>query len=168
MSLRHGFLRVAAACPMLRVADCAYNSERILGLMRRAEGEGVQLLVFPELALTGYTCNDLFQHEVLLRGAADALRPVVRAGAETFSGVAVVGLPLLVDDQIFNCAAVLHQGRLLGVVPKSFLPNYKEFYEGRWFAPAATARSKEVALLGKTVPFGTHFLFQATDAEALV
>jgi NAD+ synthase (glutamine-hydrolysing) len=164
MSLRHGFLRVASACPVLRVADCGYNAERILGLMRRAESEGVQLLVFPELALTGYTCNDLFQHEILLRAALDALGHVVRTGAETFFGVAVVGLPLLVDDQIFNCAAVLHQGRVLGVVPKSFIPNYKEFYESRWFAPAVTARSREVTLHNATVPFGTDRLFAAADA----
>src|SRR5207248_5476245 len=116
----------------------------------------------------GYTCNDLFQHEVLLRGTADALGHVARAGAETFAGVAVLGLPLLVDDQIFNCAAVLHRGRLLGVVPKSFIPNYKEFYESRWFAPAVSARSREIRVNGQTVPFGTSLLFEATNRKNLV
>jgi NAD+ synthase (glutamine-hydrolysing) len=165
--IHHGFLRVAAATPALRVADCSYNAEQILDLLTRAEAEGVAVLVFPELSLTGYTCADLFHHQTLQRGALDALRRVVREGAELFSGLAVVGLPLAVDDQVFNCAAVLHRGRVLGVVPKSFIPNYKEFYEGRWFAAAATARSREVVLDGAVVPFGTDRLFAARDVDLL-
>src|SRR5438045_7283812 len=120
---RHGFLRVAAAVPNLRVADCSFNSQRIVGMLERAEQESVALLVFPELALTGYTCADLFQQLTLQRGAVAALDHLARAGASVFSGLAVVGLPVPVDDQLFNCAAVLHRGRVLGVVPKSFLPN---------------------------------------------
>src|SRR5215831_10880675 len=130
----HGFLRVATATPLLRVADCSFNAERLLGLMRRAEEQGVAVLVFPELALTGYTCGDLFQQLALQRGAVVALDHLARASASIFSGLAVVGLPLPVDDQLFNCAAVLHRGRVLGVLPKSYLPNYKEFYERRWFS----------------------------------
>lgn len=164
----HGFLRVAAATPVLRVADCAFNAEHILALMTQAEQEGVAVLAFPELAVTGYTCADLFQQPTLQRGAVDALARIARAGGEAFSGVAVLGLPLAVDDQIFNCAAVLHRGRVLGVVPKSFIPNYKEFYEGRWFAAAATARSRQIVLHGETVPFGTDLLFDATDVEGLL
>ena len=159
--LPHGFLRVAAASPVLRVADCAFNADRILALMRRAEAESVAVLVFPELSLTGYTCADLFQQSVLQRGALDALEHLLRAGGEAFGGVALVGLPLAVDDQVFNCAAVLHRGRLLGLVPKSFIPNYKEFYERRWFAAAAAARSRQVHVLGATVPFGADRLFTA-------
>ena len=165
--LPHGFLRVAAASPILRVADCAFNVEHILGLMRQAEGEGVSVLVFPELSLTGYTCADLFQHLTLQRGALDALEHILRTGANLFSGVVFVGLPLAVDDQVFNCAAVLHQGQLLGLVPKSFIPNYKEFYERRWFAAAGAARSREVSLFGKPVPFGVDRLFTAADSDAL-
>jgi NAD+ synthase (glutamine-hydrolysing) len=163
----YGFLRVAAATPLLRVADCDYNTEQVLALMTRAEDEGVRVLVFPELCLTGYTCADLFQHGTLQHGALDALGRLVEAGAQAYSGLAVVGLPLAVDDQVFNCAAVLHRGRVLGVVPKSFIPNYKEFYEARWFAAAATARSREVRLLGSVVPFGTDRLFTAEDVEGL-
>jgi NAD+ synthase (glutamine-hydrolysing) len=165
--LPHGFLRVAAASPVLRVADCAFNAQRILALMRRAEGDGVAVLVFPELSLTGYTCADLFQHSTLQRGALDALEQILRAGADLFSGIAFVGLPLAVDDQVFNCAAVLHRGRLLGLVPKSFIPNYKEFYERRWFAAAATARSREVSVFGNFVPFGVDRLFAASEIEGL-
>jgi NAD+ synthase (glutamine-hydrolysing) len=164
----HGFLRVAAAVPTLRVADCAYNAEQILGLLARAEREQVALVVFPELCLTGYTCADLFHHPTLQQGALASLTRIAREGASAFSGLAVVGLPLLVDDQVFNCAALLHRGRILGVVPKSFIPNYKEFYEGRWFAAAATARSRQVLIGGDAVPFGTDKLFTAANVEGLL
>jgi NAD+ synthase (glutamine-hydrolysing) len=164
----HGFLRVAAATPMLRVADCAYNAEHILGLMRRAEAEGVAVLVFPELSLTGYTCADLFQQSALQQAALAALQQIVQQGQSLFAGVALVGLPLAVDDQLLNCAAVVHRGRILGLVPKSFIPNYKEFYEGRWFAAAATARSRQVVLNGEAIPFGTHLLLDATNVEGLI
>src|SRR5205814_8547009 len=123
---------------------------------------------FPELSLTGYTCADLFQQTTLQRGALSALADLSRESARVFSGLAVVGLPLVVDDQLFNCAVLLHHGRLLGVVPKSFIPNYKEFYEGRWFAAAATARSRHVLLQGEEVPFGTGQLFDAVDVEGLI
>jgi NAD+ synthase (glutamine-hydrolysing) len=165
--IQHSFLRVAAASPLLRVADCGYNAEQIINLLRRAEEEAVSLIVFPELSLTGYTCADLFQHLVLQRGALDALEYLTKATCSHFSGIAVVGLPLAVDDQVFNCAAVLHHGRVLGIVPKSFIPNYKEFYEGRWFAAAATAHSREIQLHGLSVPFGTDHLFNAADVEGL-
>jgi NAD+ synthase (glutamine-hydrolysing) len=166
--ITHGFLRVAAAVATVRVADCAYNAERIMALLGRAEQESVALAVFPELCLTGYTCADLFQQWTLQKAALAALETVKRDGAEVFSGVAVVGLPLALDDQMFNCAAVLHRGRVLGVVPKSFIPNYKEFYERRWFTPAATARSRTISLNGETVPFGTDQLFAATDTDGLI
>src|SRR4051794_34183594 len=165
--LQHGFLRVAAATPALRVADCAFNVEQILAVLTKAEADGVGVVVLPELCLTGYTCADLFQQPTLQRGALDALEHLLKAGA-AFSGLAVVGLPLAVDDQVFNCAAVLHRGRVLGVVPKSFIPNYKEFYERRWFAAAATARSRELVLHGQRIPFGTDRLFAADDVEGLV
>src|SRR5262249_4157077 len=140
----------------------------ILALMARAESEDVAVLVFPELALTGYTCADLFHHNTLQRGALEALGRLVDESHGVFGGVAVVGLPLTVDDQLFNCAAVIHRGRLLGLVPKSFIPNYKEFYEGRWFAAAASARSRHVVVHGESVPFGTDLLFDADDVDGLV
>jgi NAD+ synthase (glutamine-hydrolysing) len=163
----HGFVRVAAAVPALRVADCPFNADHIAALMTRAEAAGVAVLVFPELAVTGYTCGDLFQQPVLQRAAVAALDRLRDETGRRFSGLAVVGVPLAVDDQLFNCAAVLHRGRVLGVVPKSFIPNYKEFYERRWFASAATARSRTVALGGEAVPFGTDLLFDAPGSGGL-
>lgn len=156
-----GLLRVAAASPRLRVADCATNAQHILDLMGRAEREGVALLVFPELCLTGYTCGDLFQQHTLQSAALAALDKVRGATSDQFSGIAVVGLPLAVQGQLFNTAAVLDRGRILGVVPKSFLPNYKEFYERRWFAPALAAPRKEIELFGQSIPFGYDLLFYA-------
>jgi NAD+ synthase (glutamine-hydrolysing) len=161
----HGFIRVAAASPRVKVADCRHNARDILAMMTQAEEEEVSVLVFPELALTGYTCADLFHQHTLLRGAVDALAEIVTD--TTFSGVAIVGLPLVVDEDVYNCAAVLHRGAILGVVPKSFIPNYKEFYEMRWFSPAARASSRTLNLLGREIPFGTDLIFTATNVDGL-
>ncbi len=166
--MTHGFVRVAVASPRLRVADCPHNAERILAMMSQAEEQGVAVLVFPELSITGYTCADLFHHLPLQRGAIEALQHVASEGGKAFGGLAIVGLPLVVDDQVFNSAAVLHRGRILGIIPKSFLPNYKEFYEARWFSPAATARSRTVSVGNQYIPFGTDLLFEANDVEGLV
>jgi NAD+ synthase (glutamine-hydrolysing) len=160
--LPYGFIRVAAAVPVLRLADPGENARRTINLLRRTDDADVCVVVFPELGLTGYTCADLFQHDTLRRAAVEGLERLVRASNDVRALVAV-GLPLVVDDQLFNVAALVHRGRLLGVVPKSFLPNYKEFYERRWFAPAANARSKTVSLFGQAVPFGSDLLFSASD-----
>lgn len=165
---RHGFVRVAAAVPQLRLADTRANAGRTIDLLQRASDESVDVAVFPEMGLTGYTCNDLFFQRTLQDGAVDALKAVTHASARLFGGLAIVGLPLVVDDQVFNCAAVVHRGEILGIVPKSYLPTYKEFYDGRFFAPAATAYSSSVRLLGKEVPFGTDLLFRCTNVSDLV
>ncbi len=168
MFTQFGFARVAAAVPAVRVADPAHNTEQVLKLLDQADEEGCALAVFPELCLTGYTCGDLFQHRTLLDAATAALAEVLRGTGEHFRGVAVVGLPLAVDGALFNCAAVLHRGTLLGVVPKSYLPNYKEFYEDRWFTPAALARSNTVRLCGQEAWFGPGQLFAAADVPGFV
>jgi NAD+ synthase (glutamine-hydrolysing) len=155
----HGFLRVAAASPELRVADCPFNADRTLALMARAETQGVNLLVFPECGLTGYTCADLFHLHTLQRAAEQALERVVKEGEKKFRGVAVVGLPLAVEGQLFNCAAVVHAGKVLGIVPKTYLPNYKEFYDARYFCPADNATFSAAGCCGQSVPFGTNLLF---------
>ncbi|MGL4551068.1 MAG: NAD(+) synthase [Gemmataceae bacterium] len=162
----HSFLRVAAASPVVRVADPAFNLVQHRQAMLEAQRLGVHVLVFPELSLTGYTCADLFQQTALLRAAEAALAGL--ADDNPFGGVCLVGLPVAADDQVFNAAAVLHRGSVLGVVPKSFLPNYKEFYEARWFAPAAAARSRTVRLACREVPFGVDLLFKAQDAPDVV
>src|SRR6476619_3317465 len=152
---RHGFVRIAAAVPPLRLADTRANAGRTIDLMHRAADTSVDVVVFPEMGLTGYTCNDLFYHRTLQEGAGDALRAVMVASARLYGGLAVVGLPLVVDDQVYNCAEVVHRGEVLGGVPNSYVPTYKEFYDARCFAPASTAYSTSVRLFGREVPFGT-------------
>jgi NAD+ synthase (glutamine-hydrolysing) len=165
---RYGFVRVAAAVPPLRLADPRANAARTIDLIHRAADESVDVVVFPEMGLTGYTCNDLFYQRTLQEGAIDGLRAVSVASARLFGGLTVVGLPLVVDDQVFNCAAVVHRGDVLGVIPKSYLPTYKEYYDARFFAPASTAYSTAVRLFGRDVPFGTDLLFRCTNVMDLV
>ncbi len=162
--LPHNFLRVAAASPELRVADCAFNAERTLALLPEADAAGCDLAVFPEMGLTGYTCGDLFHHSALLKSAEAALDTLLAAAGHCFHGVAIVGLPVAVEGMVFNCAAIFSGSKLLGVVPKTYLPNYKEFYDGRYFHPAAHAIVNSVTLAGQTVPFGTDLLFRAENA----
>ncbi|HEX4608514.1 MAG TPA: NAD(+) synthase [Urbifossiella sp.] len=155
----HGFLRAAAATPDLVVADPAANARHTIALLDQAEAQGVNLVVFPEMGLTGYTCGDLFHTATLPRAADAALAEVAAFTAGGFRGVAVVGLPVPLDGQLFNTAVVLHRGRVLGVVPKAYLPNYKEFYDARYYSPAANAVSGEARLAGQVAPFGTDLLF---------
>ena len=156
----HGFVRAAVGIPEVRVADPAFNGARTIDLMARAEREKAVLLLFPELGLTAYSCEDLFHQQALLEGSLQALRDVLKA-SETLNLVAAVGMPLQVDDLLFNCAVVLSRGKILGIVPKTFLPNYREFYEYRQFAPASAARSTAVDLFDqRQIPFGEHLLFQ--------
>jgi NAD+ synthase (glutamine-hydrolysing) len=159
----HGFLRVAAASPRVRVADPEANAVASVEVVRRAREEGVQVLVLPELGLTGYTCGDLFfSLSTLVAGAERALE---RLAAETggSSMVVVAGLPVEQEGRLFNAAAVVQGGQLVGVVPKSYLPGYEEYYEERWFSSAREARELEVRLAGESVPFGTDLLFQVPD-----
>lgn len=162
----YGFVRVAAAVPELKVAGCSYNADRIIEMIGEAETAGAQMVIFPELSLTAYTCGDLFQQELLLKKALDALRTVAES-TNALNILAIVGLPLMLDNQLFNCAAVLQKGKILGIVPKTYIPGYKEFYEERWFAAGTLAKSSFVRLLGKEIPFGTDLLFEADGNETV-
>jgi NAD+ synthase (glutamine-hydrolysing) len=156
----HGFIRAAVGVPEARVADPSFNGSRTIELMAKAETHQAVLVLFPELGLSAYSCEDLFHQQALLDGARDSLHDVMQA-SKTLNLIAVVGMPLQVDHLLFNCAVVLHGGKILGIVPKTYLPNYREFYEYRQFAPACAAHSATVDLLGQQgVPFGEHLLFQ--------
>jgi NAD+ synthase (glutamine-hydrolysing) len=163
----HGFARVAVATPQVEVASPAANVARTLDLARQAARERAVLAVFPELGLSAYSNEDLFQQDALLDASLDALQTLVDASRGLPLAIAA-GLPLRADDRLFNCAVLVHRGRLLGAVPKSYLPNYREFYERRQFAPAAQAVSKSLRLLGQDVPFGTRLLFAARDLPGFV
>lgn len=156
-AFENGFIRAAAASPALRVADCAYNADQIIGVMREYAEKNVQLLCLPEFALTGYTCSDLFLQETLLRGAEDGLAAILKA-SEGLNLVVLVGLPVRHNGKLYNCAAVLCNGELLGLVPKMHLPNYGEFYEKRHFIPGM--REPEcIELAGQETLIGTNLLF---------
>src|SRR5262244_2748619 len=158
----HGFIRVAVGTPEVRVADPAFNGARTIELMEQAEREKAVLALFPELGLTSYSCEDLFHQQALLNGALEALHRVLQA-SEALNLIAVVGMPLQVDHLLFNCAGVIHRGKILGIVPKTFLPNYREFYEYRQFAPAFAAHSSTVEVMGQEIPFGERILFQCQE-----
>ena len=172
MHVHQGFVRVGVAVPKLKVANCKFNAQEIVDLMRRAQASKVKVLVFPELSVSAYTCADLFHQSTLRDGALNAVAQVLAASVSNFAGVAFVGCPLLVEDRLYNCAIAIKGGKILGVVPKSYLPNYKEFYERRWFSPAEDAVCKEITVrindLAQTVPFGTDLLFVADDLAGLV
>ena len=153
-----GLLRIGAAVPVLHVADVDFNVGAIIDVMRKARNEGVQVLTFPEMAITGYTIGDLVQHQALLLKAKKGLDGVLNESAGS-TMVVIVGMPLVVEQEIFNCAVVLNSGHVLGVIPKTLLPTYREFYEDRWFSPSSDARSDTVELAGQQVPFGTDILF---------
>ncbi|MGC5249190.1 NAD(+) synthase [Gordonia sp. DT219] len=158
----HGFARVTGAVPVVRVADPKANAETTIDLMRQAAADGSSLVVFPEMGLCGYSVDDLVQQDAVLSGSLRALAEVIAASAGLAPLVAV-GLPLVVGDGLYNCAAVLRDGRLLGVVPKSYLPNYREFYDKRYYAAARDAPRESATVLGTEVPFGADLIFEATD-----
>ena len=164
--MRDGFLKAAAFSPALRVADCAYNTQQIIAQLKDAAARGVKLAVFPEFCLTGYTCGDLFLQHTLQQGALTGLQSILDASRE-LDVVALVGLPLLVRGKLYNVAAVLCRGRLLGLVPKTYLPNYGEFYEKRQFTPGST-EVEWVTVCGQQVPFGTSLLFRCCEMPSFV
>jgi NAD+ synthase (glutamine-hydrolysing) len=159
---RQGFVRVAACTPRIHIGDPQGNARETLALMRDGEKRSVDLMVFPELGLSAYAIDDLLLQEALLDGVEAALAALVEA-SRALRTVCIVGAPVRRNQRLYNCAVVFTRGRILGAVPKSFLPNYREFYENRWFSPGAGVEALEVALAGQAAPFGTDLLFAASD-----
>ena len=165
--MKHGWIKVTAATPSLRVADPEYNAAEIVAMARCAAAEGSALCVFPELSLTAYTCGDLFLQQTLLDGALTALE-TVRDGTAALDMLTVVGLPVRDGSALFNCAAVLCRGKLLGLVPKQYIPNYAEFYEARHFTSGIGQPTRMIRLLGQEVLFGTDLLFACRQLPSFV
>lgn len=161
----HGFIRASVCIPRLRVADPVFNAERTLAMAERASAEGAALAVFPELGLSAYSNEDLFQQDALQEATLAALETVVQSSAN-WTPIVLVGSPLRVEDKLFNCAVVVYRGSVLGVVPKSYLPNYREFYEKRQFAAARDAIGSEMTLFGMRTPFGNDLIFDAENLPA--
>ena len=148
--MKNGFIKVAAAVPTVKVADCEYNLQQIECQIAQAEGKGVEIIVFPELSITGYTCQDLFRQHLLLDEAEAGLLTLLDFTRQ-LDIVSIVGLPIAVGDLLLNCAAIIQKGQLLGIVPKTYLPNYAEFYEKRWFASSQDLKPTEIRYAGNRV-----------------
>jgi NAD+ synthase (glutamine-hydrolysing) len=161
-----GFLRVAAACPPVSVADPAKNADHVLRFVDDARKQGVQVLVFPELGLTGYTCGDLFFSLTTLIGGAEKALERILADTAKDAMIVALGMPACHEGRLFNVAAVIQKGRILGVVPKTYLPGYKEYYEERWFASARDVLGAEIALAGQKAPLGTNLIFAVAGEPA--
>ena len=164
--MKNGFVKVAAATPDIRVADVEFNTQNIINAMEEAQKNGAKMLVFPELCVTGYTCSDLFDHSVLLKASRKALLEIAE-NTNDKDMLVFVGAPLEVNGKLYNVAAAMNQGEIIGFATKTFLPNYGEFYEMRQFTPGPQT-VREITFEGKKIPFGPQILFQAEGMEELV
>ena len=164
--MKNGFIKVAAATPDIRVADVEFNTQNIINAMEEAQKNGAKILVFPELCVTGYTCSDLFDHSVLLKASRKALLEIAE-NTNDKDMLVFVGAPLEVNGKLYNVAAAMNQGEIIGFTTKTFLPNYGEFYEMRQFTPGPQT-VREITFEGKKIPFGPQILFQAEGMEELV
>ncbi|MCX7676333.1 MAG: NAD(+) synthase, partial [Alteraurantiacibacter sp.] len=157
----HGFVRAAASTPAVRTADIAFNRDAILAEARRAHSAHVDLLVYPELCLSSYLIDDLVMQAAFLARVEQALGEIAHA-SRNLTPVLVIGAPLIAQGQLFNCALVIARGRIAGAIPKSFLPNYREYYEKRWYAHGRNVQGAHIRLAGADVPFGTDLIFQSS------
>jgi NAD+ synthase (glutamine-hydrolysing) len=162
--MNYGFVKVAAAVPHVQVADCFYNIQQMEGLMRQASDKGVQIIAFPEMSVTAYTCLDLFAQQTLLKNAEQALLKLVSDTAD-LNILTIAGTPLVTENRLINAAIAFQAGKILGVVPKTYIPNYKEFQEQRWFTSATELRDKTVSIGDRTYPLGSHLLFTAGQVK---
>lgn len=160
--MNYGYVKVAAAVPRVKVADCKFNASEIEKEIIVADGKGVQIIAFPELCITGYTCGDLFAQQLLIEEAEMGLIQIVNTTRQ-FDIIAILGMPVALNGVLLNTAVVIQKGKILGVVPKTYLPNYKEFYEKRWFTSAADVSENSVRLCGQVAPMGAHLLFETAD-----
>ena len=160
--MKYGFVKVAAAIPAVKVADCKFNAQQIDTQIAIADGKGVQIIVFPELCITGYTCADLFGQTLLLEEAEIALMQIMN-NTRQMDIISIVGMPLVVNGTLMNCAVALQKGKILGIVPKTYLPNHKENAEARWFSSASDHTETNIRFCGQNVPLGTNLLFDTAE-----
>lgn len=160
--MKYGFVKVASAIPAVKVADCKFNAQQIDTQIAIADGKGVQIIVFPELCITGYSCADLFGQTLLLEEAEISLMQIMN-NTRQMDIISIVGMPIAVNSTLMNCAVVFQKGKILGVVPKTYLPNHKESSEQRWFSPASATTETNIRLCGQWVPFGKNLLFDTPE-----
>lgn len=159
MNKKYGYVRVAASVPELKVANVEFNTKEVIKEIKALDKEGVQIVTFPELCLTGYTCADLFSQDILITKSKEAIKEVIDS-TKLLDIISIIGAPIVCDNQLFNCGVVINKGEILGVVPKTYIPNYGEFYEKRWFSTSNTLTSKTINLFGKEVPIGIDLVFR--------
>lgn len=159
MNKKFGYVRVAASVPELKVANVEFNTKEVIKEIKALDKEGVQIVTFPELCLTGYTCADLFSQDILITKSKEAIKELIDS-TKLLDIISIIGAPIVCDNQLFNCGVVINKGEILGVVPKTYIPNYGEFYEKRWFSTSNTLTSKTINLFGKEVPIGIDLVFR--------
>ena len=157
--MNYGFVKVAACVPRVKVAHCSYNCDEIEKEIILADSKGVEIIAFPELSITAYTCGDLFAQQLLLDEAQRGLFKIL-SDTRQLDIIAIVGMPVAIDGALINAAVVIQHGKLIGAVPKTYLPNYKEFYEKRWFTSSRDIRATQVRICGQQVPLGIDLLFE--------
>lgn len=162
--MNNGFVRIAAAIPSVKVGDCKYNAQQIESLIAQAEGKGVEIICFPELSITSYTCGDLFAQQLLLDEAEMALISILDF-TRSLDIISIIGIPVAYRGTLLNCAAVIQKGKLLGLIPKTYLPNYKEFYEQRWFASGDTHPDSTVLVCGQQIPLNSNIIFNTPSCR---
>jgi NAD+ synthase (glutamine-hydrolysing) len=155
---RYGFIRVAAAIPEVQVADCEYNTKNIIEMIFKAASKAAKFVVFPELSMTAYSCGDLFHQNVLIKTALSGLEDILHK-TKDLDIISIVGMPLYIDGKLFNCAVVIHKGKILGAIPKIYIRNTEKYNEERWFVSGLAANSNYIRLINQEVPFGTNILF---------
>ena len=160
--MNYGFVKVAAAVPRVKIADCNFNAKQLESLIAVADGKGVQIITFPEMCITAYTCGDLFGQQLLLEEAEMALMQILN-NTRQLDIISILGMPVIVNSTVINAAVVIQNAKVPGVVPKTYLPNYKEFYEQRWFTSALQIAETSVRLCGQIIPMGTNLLFETSD-----
>lgn len=160
--MNYGYVKVAAAVPRVKVADCRFNAEQIEKEIIIADGKGVQIIAFPELCITGYTCGDLFAQQLLLEEAEIGLIRILN-DTRQMDIISILGMPVACNGVLLNVAVVIQKGKVLGVIPKTYLPDYKEFYEKRWFTSACEVHESSIRLCGQVVPMGRNLLFETAD-----
>ena len=148
--MKSGFIKVACAVPLVKVADCMYNVEQTEAQIAQAEEQGVEIIVFPELGITSYTCQDLFQQNLLLDATEASVLHLLEF-TRKLDVIVIVGLPIIVGDLLLNCGMVIQQGQIIGVIPKTYLPDYSEFYEKRWFASSQDLKETTIRYAGQQI-----------------
>lgn len=161
-----GYVRVGAVVPKLKVADVEYNTKEIIKQIQLSDEKDIEILSFPELAITGYTCNDLFLQDVLLDKTLEAIRKI-KEETKNLDIISIIGAPIRAENQIFNCGVVINKGKILGIVPKTYIPNYSEFYEKRWFASSKNKKNDYIEIDNEQIPFTTNIIFEDKENKSI-